>query len=164
MKQLFLFGARICRTALLGGSPGAAECAWRHADDLTEDAAEVVGGIETDAQGNLGQGQVSIDEQGLGLADAPAAQVLKRGVVGRVLERMGDIVAAGVEMLGNVADGEVFGIMLFDVRAGVFRFSGSAALTARFEICCHTRWTMVWAAAFAAGYPCGLERLCSMMR
>ena len=120
MKQLFLFGARICRTALLGGSPGAAECAWRHADDLTEDAAEVVGVIETDAQGNLGQGQVSIDEQGLGLADAPAAQVLKRGVVGRVLERMGDIVAAGVEMLGNVAGGEVLGIMLFDVRAGVF--------------------------------------------
>ena len=104
----------------MGGSPGAAECARRHADDLAEDAAEVVGVIEADAQGNLGQGQVGIDEQGLGFADAPAAQVLKRGVVGRVLERMGDVVAAGVEMLGNVADGEVFGIMLFDVRAGVF--------------------------------------------
>ena len=115
MKQSFLFGARICWPALLGGSPGAAECARRHADDLAEDAAEVVGVIEADAQGNLGQGQVGIDEQGLGFADAPAAQVLKRGVVGRVLERMGDVVAAGVEMLGNVADGEVFGIMLFDV-------------------------------------------------
>ena len=137
----------------LRGSPGAAEGAGRHADDLAEDAAEVVGVIEADARGDFGQGKVGVDEQGLCLADAPAAQVLERSVVGRVLEGVGDVVAARVELPGDVADGERFGVMLFDYERtrSISMFSCPAARTARSEICCQTRWTMVWAAALAAG-------------
>ena len=72
-----------------------------HAGDLVEGLVEVAGAVVARADGNLGDGQGCVDQQGLRLADAAARDVLERRIAVGGLEGMGEVEAADVEFSGE---------------------------------------------------------------
>ena len=70
-----------------------------HAGDLVEGLVEVAGAVVARADGNLGDGQGCVDQQGLRLADAAPRDVLERRIAVSGLERMREVEGADMELL-----------------------------------------------------------------